>query len=178
MLELHNTVMVLVDLQDKLLPAMHNTEALLDSTDRLVRGMLLLEAAILWAEQNPAGLGATSQKIAKHLPGEAISKMSFGCCGEKKFISSLESLNRKQVVLAGIETHVCVYQTAIELIRRGYQVHVVSDAVSSRTPENKAIGLQLMKAAGASITSMETVLFELMKAADGEKFKELLKIVK
>ncbi len=170
--------MVLVDLQDKLLPAIHNTEALLDSTDRLVRGMLLLEAAILWTEQNPAGLGATAPGIAKHLPGEAISKMSFGCCGEEKFISSLESLNRKQIVLAGIEAHVCVYQTALELIRRGYQVHVVSDAVSSRTPENRAIGLQLMKAAGASITSVETVLFELMKVAGGDKFKELLKIVK
>lgn len=178
MLELHNTVMMLVDLQEKLLPAIHNTEALLDSAERLVRGIRLLDVPIIWTEQNPAGLGATAPEIAEYLPGEAISKMSFSCCGEEKFISSLESLNSKQIVLAGIEAHVCIYQTALELIHRGYQVHVVSDAVSSRTPENKAIGLAAMKDAGASITSVETVLFELMKVASDEKFRELLKIVK
>ncbi|GAF76271.1 unnamed protein product, partial [marine sediment metagenome] len=82
------------------------------------------------------------------------------------------------IVLAGIETHVCVYQTAVELIRRGHEVHVVSDAVSSRTPDNKAVGLGLMHDAGASITSVETVLFELLKDAGSENFKGILKIVK
>ena len=102
MLELHNTVMVLVDLQEKLLPAIHNQDALLDSADRLIRGIWLLEAPVIWTEQNPAGLGVTAPEIAKHLPGEAIPKMSISCCGERKFISSLEALNRNRIVLAEI----------------------------------------------------------------------------
>ena len=133
---------------------------------------------ILWAEQNPQGLGATVREIASLLPGRPIPKRSFSCCGESRFMQALTDLGRRQVLLAGIEAHVCVYQTAMDLMERGFEVHVVADAVSSRTILNKDIALRTMRDAGASITSVETALFELLRVAEGEKFKEILKIVK
>jgi nicotinamidase-related amidase len=93
-------------------------------------------------------------------------------------LQALKNLNRKQVLIAGIETHICVYQTAADLVAMGVEVQVVTDAVSSRNAENKAIGLQKMRDAGATLTSVETALFELLKVAEGEPFKEILRIVK
>jgi nicotinamidase-related amidase len=104
--------------------------------------------------------------------------MSFSCCQNDRFASALKALNRKQVLIAGIEAHICVYQTAVDLVGLGYEVQVVADAVSSRQIENKEIGLQKMKAFGISLTSVETALFELLKVAEGEQFKKIIKIVK
>jgi nicotinamidase-related amidase len=104
--------------------------------------------------------------------------MSFSSCRNDRFLQALNALNRKQVLIAGIETHVCVYQTAAELVDIGYDVQVVTDAVSSRNMENKEIGLQRMRDSGVSLTSVETALFELLKVAEGEQFREILKIVK
>ena len=104
--------------------------------------------------------------------------MSFSSCRNDRFVQALKALNRKQVLIAGIEAHVCVYQTAAELVDLGYEVQVVVDAVSSRNMENKEIGLQRMRDSGVSLTSVETALFELLKVAEGEQFKEILKIVK
>ena len=107
-----------------------------------------------------------------------VVKFSFSCCGEESFQQELKALNRKQVLLTGIETHVCIYQTAVELVNAGYEVQIVADCVSSRTPFNRDIGLNRMNAAGASITSVETALFELLRVAKGDKFKEISRIVK
>jgi nicotinamidase-related amidase len=93
-------------------------------------------------------------------------------------MKKLEALNRKQILITGMETHVCVYQTVADLKNKGYEVQVVADAVSSRTPENKAVGLERSREAGATITSTETALFELLKIAEGDRFKQMLKIVK
>lgn len=141
--------------------------------------MQIFQIPVLLSEQNPARLGPTIPEITSLLTDAApVSKMSFSCCGDKIFMQQLEALNRKQIVISGIETHVCVYQTAVHLVEMGYEVQVVTDAVSSRTLENKQIGLQRMKDCGVILTSVETALFELLGVAEGESFKAILQIVK
>ena len=104
--------------------------------------------------------------------------MSFSCCGNEEFVHALGESKRTDVILCGIETHICVYQTAEDLFSMGYRVHCAADCVSSRTPENKAIGLEKIKNAGGMITSAETVLFELLKTAEAPAFKAIAKIIK
>jgi len=179
MISAADTALVLVDVQAKLVPAMHNKETLLQNLKRLLRGLRVLGVPILWTEQNPAGLGPTLPEIANLLPDQKpIGKFSFSCCGSELFVDKLNALNRKNLLIAGIEAHVCVYQTAADLISLQCNVQIVADAVASRTPENKLIGLEKSKTVGASLTSTETVLFELLKDAKSEKFKEISKIVK
>ncbi len=179
MLSVENTVLVIVDVQGKLARLMYEKEALFDNLQRLIKGAQILEIPILWMEQNPKGLGPTIPEVARHLTNiEPISKLSFSCCGSDRFKQALKKSKRKQVLLAGIETHVCVYQTSRELLGLGYRVEVVADAVSSRTAQNRDIGLGKIRDAGAALTSTETALFELLRVAEGEKFKEILKIVK
>jgi nicotinamidase-related amidase len=179
MLSCTDTLLVIVDLQEKLVRAMHAREELLIRARQLVQGARVLNLPILCTEQNPKGLGTTVAEIAAHLPGvRPISKFSFGCCASADFLRALQESAGRNILMAGIETHVCVYQTALELLERGYRVEVVADACSSRTPENKQIGLEKMRAAGAAITSVETALFELLKVADGPAFKQILQVVK
>lgn len=179
MLTTDNTVLLLVDIQGKLAHSMHARENLFENLQRLVKGVRVLELPILWAEQNPKGLGPTIPEVAELLPDiEPIPKFTFSCCGNDKIKQDLNALGRNMVLIAGIETHICVYQTTRDLKNAEYNVQVVVDAVSSRSLENKQIGLEKCKDAGAFVTSVETVLFELLKAAEGSKFKEILNIVK
>lgn len=179
MLTPENTVLIIVDVQGKLAQLMHKKEALFENLQRIIKGSQILGIPILWAEQNPEGLGPTIPEVARLLSNiQPISKFSFSCCGSERFMQELEALDRKQVLIAGIEAHVCVYQTTMDLLELGYEVQIVADAVSSRAAENREIGLARMKDAGASLTSTETALFELLKVARGVKFKEILKIVK
>jgi nicotinamidase-related amidase len=179
MLATENSVLILVDVQEKLARAMHEKEALLESTVKLIQGAKVLGLPILWTEQNPNGLGSTVPEVAELLSDlQPVTKLSFSCCGEIRFMERLKELNRKQALVAGIESHVCVYQTVMDLLNLRYEVQVVADAVGSRTPENKAVGLERCKELGASITSTETALFELLRVAEGDKFKQMLKVVK
>jgi len=174
-----NTFLVVVDVQEKLARAMHEMESMIDGNVKLVKGAQILGIPILWTEQNPKGLGATVPELRDLLSSsEPVTKLSFSCCGEDSFVEQLNAIGRNQALVTGIESHVCVYQTVVDLIGRGYEVQVVADAVSSRTPENKAIGLERCKLAGASVTSAETALFELLKKAEGDQFKQMLKVVK
>ncbi len=178
MLQCDNTALVLIDVQEKLLPAIHEWQRLLDAAVRLLRGVKVLELPIVWTEQNPRRLGRTVQDLAELLPGEPIEKLSFSCGGQESFNTSIQQSGRNQILLAGIETHVCVYQTAMDLMAAGFEVHVVADAVSSRTDENRRIALDKMSAAGVQITSVEMALLEMLKVAEGPKFKEILRIIK
>ena len=179
MLKIENTTLLIIDIQGKLAHLMHEKERLFKNVQKLIKGIQILGIPILWVEQNPHGLGPTIPEIADILSNiQPISKMSFSSCGNDDFLQALKALNRKQVLVAGIEAHVCVYQTAADIVDIGYEVQVVTDAVSSRSLENKEIGLQRMRDSGVSLTSVETALFELLKVAEGEQFKEILKIVK
>ena len=179
MLTTDKTVFLLVDTQGKLAHSMYAKDNLFKNLKKLVKGMRVLDVPILWAEQNPKGLGPTVQEIAELLPDlQPISKYSFSCYQNQEIRQALEALDRHTVLVAGIEAHVCVYQTVRDLRKAKYDVELVADAVSSRTSENKQIGLDKCKNTGASITSVETVLFELLEAAEGEKFKKILDVIK
>ena len=179
MLKSDSTVLVIIDVQEKLVKPMHRVESLIDNQQRLIRGMTALEVPILCTEQNPGGLGRTVSEIAELLnPAQITSKNCFSCADSRPFMDNLAKINRKSALLAGIETHICVYQTAMGLLDAGYHIEVVADACSSRRPENHQIGLYKANNAGAEITSVETALFELLGVAEGPRFKEILQIVK
>ena len=179
MLKREQSALVLVDIQGKLASLMHEHQALYSQLQILIQGVQALQLPILWLEQYPKGLGPTISEVAELLSEqEPLAKTCFSACGLNIFQDQLRETGRRQVLLAGIETHICVYQSARDLLDAGYQVEVVSDAVSSRTAENKALGLQRMAQAGAKITSVEMCLFELLKLAGTPEFKTIARLVK
>lgn len=188
MLTPQNTILVLVDVQEKLTSVMHDRELLITNLIKLVKGVQALDIPIIWLEQNPEKMGHTIPELQELLVGQSpITKMSFSCCGIEAFEDALvASGRRKQILIAGIEAHVCVYQTAAELIRGGFSAEVVIDAVCSRTASDKEIGIQKIQACGAHsagsgqghLTTVETALFELMRTAEHPAFRDILKVVK
>jgi nicotinamidase-related amidase len=178
MLDKDNAALVVIDVQGKLAEAMDGKEDLFENVKRLVRGAKVLGLPVILTEQYPKGLGPTRPDIAELIDSEPIAKTAFSCCGEPAFVEALEATGRRQVLLCGIETHVCVYQTAAGLIDMGYGTHVVLDAVSSRTARNRRLGIEKMKDCGAQITGVEMALFEMLKVAGGDEFKQMIQIVK
>jgi len=179
MLEIHNCCLVVVDVQGKLAQLMTDKDALFKNVQILIQAAKILEIPILWCQQAPDALGPTVPEIAELLTGiEPIDKASFSCCGEEKFSAELNSLAREQVLLCGIETHVCIYQTAMDLMEGGLEVTIVADAVSSRTGQNRQIALARLAAEGTHVRSTEMILFELLKTAKHPQFKQIAKLVK
>ena len=179
MLKAHNTVLVLIDIQGKLAALMHDKDALYTQLHILIKGAQALQLPILWLEQYPKGLGPTIPEVADLLPDQQpMAKTCFSACGLSAFSQALRATGRRHILLAGIETHICVYQTARDLLDNGFYVEVVADAVSSRTAQNKAIGLEKMLHCGAQITSVEMCLFELLQQAGSAEFKEIAALVK
>jgi nicotinamidase-related amidase len=179
MLEVQNCCLVVVDVQGKLAQLMHDKENLFKSIEILIKAARILDIPILWCQQCPDSLGPTIPQIAELLAAyEPINKASFSCCEHNEFNKRLKALKRPQVLLCGIETHVCIYQTAIDLLDAGYSVDVVTDAVSSRTLENKEIAISRMAAEGANITTTEMALFELLRTAVHPNFKQIAELVK
>lgn len=179
MLDEKNCLLVIVDVQGKLAQLMHDRENLFKKIRILIQASRILDIPIIWCQQVPAALGPTVPEIAELLAGnQPIDKACFSCAGCEQFREKLNELGRKQVLLCGIETHVCVYQTAVELLSKDYQVDVIADSVSSRTLDNKQIGLNRMAAAGVHISSTETALFEILKSAEHPLFKQIAKLVK
>lgn len=172
-------VLIMIDFQGKLAQAMFDKETLFANNVKLIQGFKALNLPIMVTEQIPEKLGPTIHQLSQELAGfKPIAKETFSCWSNKSFHDQLESLTRRHVVLTGIECHICVYQTALDLMQNGYTVHLVADAVSSRTPENREVGIQAIQRAGAQITSTEMVLFELLRTAADPKAREIFKIVK
>ncbi|MDD9305028.1 MAG: hydrolase [Desulfobacter sp.] len=179
MFKTENCVMLLVDVQGQLANLMYEKDQLFERLEIMIRGMKILGIPIVWMEQIPSKLGPTTERIARLMTDQSpIEKFSFSCWKEPEFLSAFEALGRRQVLLTGIETHICVCQTGLDLIRQGCQVQVVADCVSSRTQENKQIGIDRLSRAGAEVTSVEMAFFELMKVARGEAFRQIIKLVK
>jgi nicotinamidase-related amidase len=173
------TGLVVVDIQERLLPAINDGARVVQNSVRLLHGAAILGVPVQVTEQYRKGLGSTVPEVAAAIAGFApLEKMTFSACGAPDFLSTLASRKISAVVLCGIETHVCVCQTCLDLLDAGLRVFVVADAVSSRTPENHRLGLDRMRAAGAVIASTEMVLFELLETAGTEEFKQVLKLVK
>jgi nicotinamidase-related amidase len=170
---------VVVDVQGKLAQLMHGKEVLFKNIQILIQAAKVLDIPILWCQQCPAALGPTVPEIAELLAGnEPINKSAFSCCGVETFSSRLNELGRDQILLCGIETHVCIYQTAVDLLRKGFCVDVAADAVSSRTLDNKQIAIRRMAAEGANVTSIEMALFELLRTAEHPQFRQIAKLIK
>ncbi|PWD85948.1 isochorismatase family protein [Ignatzschineria cameli] len=181
MLVRNQTILVLVDVQEKLLPVMHQSEKLLKNLEILVEGATILDIPIIWLEQYPKGLGPTVPSLKALLQAAEISpleKMTFSGVPHPQFQAILEQQPEAHFVVAGIETHVCVYQTVRDLLLLDREVEVVSDAVASRVEPNIELGLNKMIQLGANLTSVEMVLFELLESAEDAKFKEISRLIR
>jgi len=180
-LDAEQCVLVVIDIQEKLLPPIFQKDQLVRNAQLLIRAARILNIPALVSTQYSKGLGRTVAEIASLLPQtETIDKSLFSCFGSDVFCSVLQRLpgQRSTLLLCGMESHICVAQTALAALRDGYLVHIASDAVSSRTEWNWKVGLDRMRAAGAVISSTEMMIYELMGASSSAGFKELLPFLK
>src|ERR1700691_3000497 len=180
-LEADRCALIVIDVQEKLLPPIFQKEQLVCNAKLLIRAAEVLKIPAVVTTQYSKGLGPTVPEIASLLPEtDAIDKDRFSCFGSDMFCSLLKRLpgNRNTLLLCGMESHICVAQTALAALREGYLVHVTSDAVSSRTEWNWKIGLERMRAAGAVISSTEMMIYELMRSSSSPAFKEMLPYLK
>lgn len=174
-----STGIVIVDVQKKLMAVMGRAESVAENIIRLLHLARLYRLPVILTEQYQKMLGPTLPAVKEMLPVyDPIIKMEFDCCSAENFNAAIESAGIRNIVLAGVETHICVLQTCISLLEREYTIHVPQDAVDSRTEENRHVGLDLMKRAGAVITSTETVIFQLLKRAGSQEFREMLKVIR
>jgi nicotinamidase-related amidase len=179
LLSADNTGVVLLDVQEKLMPVMGRKETVTENILRLLHLSGLYNLPVIQTEQYPKWLGSTLPEIKEVLTSyDPIEKLHFNCCDVDTFNSRLESEDLKSIILMGVETHICILMTCISLLEKGYKIHVPQDAVDSRTDENWRVGLELMRGAGALITSTESVIYQILKKAGTKEFKEMLKKVK
>ncbi len=172
------TAAVAVDIQERLFPHIYENEALKKNIGILIDGLKALEIPIAVTEQYKKGLGDTIEVIAERLEGcPTFEKMAFSCCDDQPFADAFDK-DKKFVILFGIEAHICLLQTAIDLKEQGYQPVIVEDCVSSRTAENKRIAINRMLQEGVIVTSTESILFELCRAAGSDTFKTISKLIK
>lgn len=170
------TALLVIDLQEKLLPAIWEKERVVANVSKLLRLARILKLKTLPTTQYSKGLGCTAPEIAPLLPEAPIDKTSFGCLGDDRILQKLDGeVPRSHTLLvAGIETHICVAQTVLGALGAGYRVHVASDATSSRSASNVQVGLDRMRSAGAVISSTEMAIYELLRRSDRPEFKEML----
>ena len=174
-----DSVLSIVDIQEKFASHIDQWETMVEHTRKLIRAASLLEIPILVTEQYPKGLGRTVVEVEAIIPVFApIEKTAFGCFGEPIYISAVEALKRKTLVLCGIETHVCMLQTALDALGRGYRVAIPIDATSSRAESNKNLAIERMRAAGATIASVEMIVMEWLADAQHPRFKEAQALIK
>jgi nicotinamidase-related amidase len=179
-LDIKKTALVVVDVQEAFRHAINDFSVIASRISMAVRGFLVLDLPIIITEQYPKGLGRTGEEILFSLPAEFefIEKTAFSSCGAEGFLARLKTNKIKQVVLCGLEAHICVNQTAHDLLANGYEVHVLTDCVSSRFGHDKQAGLAKMQESGVVSSSVEMALFELLCDAKHEHFKEIQDIVK
>jgi len=179
MISPEETALIVVDVQGKLANIVHESEFVVNQMEALIKGAQILDVPIIWMEQYPEGLGPTTDQLKRHLEEEKyVTKRTFSACLEEQFMEVIEEVGRKSFLVLGIEAHVCVYQTVRDLLQKEYDVEIVLDAVSSRTETNRKIGIEKMRSLGATITSTEMALFELMKTSKHPRFKEVISLIK
>jgi nicotinamidase-related amidase len=180
MLDLKQTALVVIDVQESFRTHVPDFAEMAARVALVSHAARLLGLPLIITEQYPKGLGRTAAEIRAVLPGdiEPIEKTAFSSCGAQEFVSQLESAGARQVLLCGIEAHVCVNQTAHDLLALGLQVHLLTDCISSRTEQNRRTGLDKMLRSGALPSSTELALFELMRDARHEQFKAIQKLIK
>ena len=176
---LSDTVALVIDMQEKLFPHIDKHDRLLSNSKILLSGLNVLDVPIVITEQYPKGLGSTVKDISGLIKNfSPIEKLSFSCCGEKKFLETVQGYGKRNILIFGIETHVCVLQTVMDLIERGYHPVIIEDCVSSRKPSDRETALKRMAREGVIITTFESILFELCEVAGTDQFKQISNLVK
>lgn len=171
--------LLVVDIQERLLPAISGKERVVENSLRLIRGAAILGLPIFATEQYRKGIGPTVPEVAAAIPGFApLEKITFSACGADGLMEALQAKGVVDVLLCGVEAHVCVCQTCLDLLEKGLRPFVVADAVSSRTLDNHQLGVERMREAGAVVVSTEMALFELLERAGTDEFKRILALVK
>jgi nicotinamidase-related amidase len=179
-LDKENTVLVVIDMQEAFRHSIDEFEQIASRISMAIRGFQILDVPVIVTEQYPKGLGKTVEEILFSLPPEFefIEKTAFSSCGAQAFLDKIEQLGSRQILLCGIEAHVCVNQTAHDLLSRNFEVHLLHDCVSSRYKNDKRAALSKMRMSGVVPSSMEMALFELMRDAKHEQFKEIQNLIK
>ncbi|WP_306332014.1 hydrolase [Vibrio injensis] len=179
MLNKENTGLIVVDIQGKLARLVSNSNELVSNCTKLVKGAQFLGLPIVWLEQNPDKLGKTIEEINELLSNQKpIGKFSFDACSEPRFIEAIQKSDKASWLICGIEAHICVYQTALNLKNLGYDIHLVSDCVASRDELNKELAIRKLAGSGVDITGLEMSLYELVKDCREPEFKEILNLIK
>jgi nicotinamidase-related amidase len=180
MLDIENTALAVIDMQGKLVGLVHEHEKVLTHIQYFIKAAQSFSLPILWSEQAPDKIGETTASIKDLLfpMVKPIHKRSFSCYGCPEYVEHLKKINKRHILVMGIETHVCVYQTVRDLNRHGYQVHVIADSVSSRQASDHHLAIERMRDEGITITTVEMAMCELLKTADNPKFKEIMAFLK
>lgn len=179
MIDRNDAIAAVIDFQTRLMPAIHDSVNLEDTVIRMIRGLHVLEVPMLVTTQYAKGLGPTTEPIQDALGDlQTIDKNTFSAYKNEDFCSALTETGRKSVILFGVETHICVQQTALELLAAGYQVYLPEDCCSSRKDRDHQTAIRRMAAAGCTVTSYESLLFEMMNGSRTSGFKEISAIVK
>ncbi|MCS6886252.1 MAG: hydrolase [Acidobacteriota bacterium] len=177
LLDRKRTILLVIDLQARLLEVMHAKDELVKNVNKLIAGAKVLGLPLLVSEQYPRGLGHTYQEIQLPDGTEVFEKLCFSCFLSEQMNERIRQLQPRSLILAGIESHICVFKTALDAISQGYEVHIAADAVSSRKPYDKEIALQRLRLVGAYIATVEMLLFQLIDAAGNDEFRALSKII-
>lgn len=180
-IKIDNTLCLIIDLQEKLLPHISNREELLRNVTILLKGVTKLAVPVFYTEQYPKGLGETVKEIKTLLDdanAKHFIKNTFSCCGIPNFLSEIECLKRKTVIIAGIEAHICVLQTVIDLLEKGFMPVIMEDCISSRKEKDKEVALKRIISEGGVVSTVESILFELLNTSEHPSFKDISKLVK
>lgn len=174
-----NTIGLVIDMQEKLLPHIHEKDDLLLNSLKLIRGLRLLQVPIVVTQQNTKGLGATAEEINQAIGNFSyIEKMTFSCYREPAFIRVLNRIGKRNVIIIGLEAHVCILQTTLDLLYNNFNPVIVEDCIGSKKESDKRVAVWRMRDVGSVITTSESMLFELCREAGTDEFKELIKLVK
>lgn len=172
------TALLVIDVQERLMPVIHEQEKVLTNVNKLLRGAEILGLETIITEQYPKGLGNTCKEVEIGEGKTILEKVCFSCLKSEPVSEQLKLTNKKTLVICGVESHICVLKTTLDALNQGYEVHVVADAVSSRTAENKQLAIERMRQAGAFIVSVEMILFMMLHEAGTEEFKAISKLIK
>lgn len=169
-------LLLVIDIQERLIPVVHQYQEVIDNANILLKGMEILGVPVIVTEQYPKGLGNTCKEILLGDDVKVMEKITFSCLANDYIKESVQT--KKQIIICGVEAHICVLKTALDLLDEGYEVHLITDAVSSRKNENKQIAVERMKQSGVFVSSTEMILFQLLDKAGTDEFKLISKLIK
>lgn len=178
LLKRENSAILIIDVQERLMPVISEKEIVFANVNRLIAGANILKLPLVVTEQYPKGLGHTCKEIQIDNDHEVIEKISFSCMLASSINDKLKAWQTKSLILAGVESHICVFKTALDALNNGYEVHIVADAVSSRREYDKEVALKRMRHAGAFVATTEMILFQLLDEAGNEEFKQISKLIR